>query len=156
MEEIETLEGKVDRYNGITVEIPERLRNEQVFEKSLEKSLEKWKGEGIRGVWMKVVADLVPLIPILCKHGFFFHTANREFSILCNWLSKEQNKLPNAGSTNIGVGAFVLNQKNEVLVVREKFFKEWWKLPGGLMDDAEFIPVKILPPLLLSHFSPLI
>ena len=24
------------------------------------------------------------------------------------------------------------------------------------MDDAEFIPVKILPPLLLSHFSPLI
>lgn len=35
----------------------------------------------------------------------------------------------------MGVGAFVVNDDNELLVVRERFYKHpHWKLPGGYVE----------------------
>ena len=37
-----------------------------------------------------------------------------------------------------GAGGFVLNEKNELLVVCERFkTKQHWKLPGGMVDHGE-------------------
>jgi len=50
------------------------------------------------------------------------------------------NKLPIGATTGIGVGGFVLNSKNELLVVKEKYQKmALWKLPGGMADASEEI-----------------
>ena len=40
----------------------------------------------------------------------------------------------------VGVGALVINDKNEVLVVSEKnsLIKDSWKLPGGYVEPSEF------------------
>lgn len=41
----------------------------------------------------------------------------------------------------IGAGGFVLNDKNEVLVIKEKHgpAKHIWKVPGGRVDPGEEI-----------------
>eukprot|EP01097_Dermamoeba_algensis_P006904 TRINITY_DN430_c0_g1_i2.p1 TRINITY_DN430_c0_g1~~TRINITY_DN430_c0_g1_i2.p1 ORF type:complete len:179 (-),score=38.28 TRINITY_DN430_c0_g1_i2:49-585(-) len=55
------------------------------------------------------------------------------------WLANTHSKLPNFASTFLGVGGFVVNDKNEVLMVKEKNgpIKNIWKLPGGAVDPGE-------------------
>ena len=54
------------------------------------------------------------------------------------------SKLPSYASHQVGVGAFVLNSKNEVLVVQEASGplkgKGVWKMPTGLADAGEDVP----------------
>lgn len=57
--------------------------------------------------------------------------------MLTCWLPEgEEDKLPPNASHQVGVGAFVLNERREVLVVQEKTGplrgKGVWKLPTGL------------------------
>lgn len=60
------------------------------------------------------------------------------------WLPTTENTLPTQPHHQIGVGGFVLNQNGEVLVIQEKSgltagLKDFWKLPGGLVDPRESI-----------------
>ena len=42
----------------------------------------------------------------------------------------------------VGAGAMVINNNNEILVVKEKYYKKpHWKLPGGYVDPGR---IKIL------------
>ena len=54
------------------------------------------------------------------------------------------SKLPSYASHQVGVGAFVLNSRNEVLVVQEASGplrgKGVWKMPTGLADAGEDVP----------------
>jgi 8-oxo-dGTP pyrophosphatase MutT (NUDIX family) len=54
------------------------------------------------------------------------------------------SKLPSYASHQVGVGAFVLNGRNEVLVVQEASGplkgKGVWKMPTGLADAGEDVP----------------
>ena len=47
--------------------------------------------------------------------------------------------LPPYAHTTLGVGAFVVNEKEEALVILEKFSHapDFWKLPGGAVDVDE-------------------
>ena len=39
----------------------------------------------------------------------------------------------------LGVGAVVINSKNEILLIKEIIRNEYYKLPGWHIDDAEMI-----------------
>lgn len=72
--------------------------------------------------------------------GFKFHHARDSNAVITNWLpADDPNKLPHYPFTNVGVGGLVVNEKQEILVVREKFFGSAapWKLPGGMVDPKE-------------------
>eukprot|EP00029_Vermamoeba_vermiformis_P001293 TRINITY_DN11467_c0_g1_i1.p1 TRINITY_DN11467_c0_g1~~TRINITY_DN11467_c0_g1_i1.p1 ORF type:complete len:109 (-),score=22.27 TRINITY_DN11467_c0_g1_i1:196-522(-) len=58
---------------------------------------------------------------------------------MTKWLPiDEENKLPAYTTHYVGVGGFVLNDKKELLCVREKYFAvSPWKLPGGMADPGE-------------------
>lgn len=74
------------------------------------------------------------------QFGFVFHHARGNDAVLTNWLPTEEiNKLPPFPHTAIGVGGLVINDKRELLVVREKYqgAEAPWKLPGGLVDPKE-------------------
>lgn len=51
--------------------------------------------------------------------------------------------LPPYAHTTLGVGAFVVNEKEEALVILEKFSHapDFWKLPGGAVDVDEELTV---------------
>lgn len=61
--------------------------------------------------------------------------------MMCYWLPKEDYNIPPFAHTMVGVGALVVNDKNQVLVVSEKnaLVKNSWKLPGGYLERNENI-----------------
>lgn len=51
---------------------------------------------------------------LMLQEGFYFHHAEPKYLMLVHWLPSEPNTLPANASHRVGIGAFVLNEKNEV------------------------------------------
>ncbi|XP_050693380.1 uncharacterized protein LOC126984048 isoform X1 [Eriocheir sinensis] len=131
--------GVQDRYSGITVSSDEESVSSQDFEEMLQVSLSHWMEEKIRGVWFKVDIQHAEWVPVLAKHGFTYHHAKPEFVMMVRWLAvNEPNNIPRYAHNVVGVGAFVVNDEDELLVVRERFYtRPHWKLPGGYVELKE-------------------
>lgn len=59
--------------------------------------------------------------------------------MMYKWLPKDEALIiPPYSHTMVGVGAVVLNDKNEILVVSEKnaLIPGSWKLPGGYLERS--------------------
>jgi len=68
-----------------------------------------------------------------------FHHAQGNTAHLSLWLKENvENKIPEYATHQVGVGAMVVNSRNEILCVRElrKNYRPW-KVPGGLADLGE-------------------
>ncbi|XP_076038269.1 uncharacterized protein LOC143023567 isoform X2 [Oratosquilla oratoria] len=139
MEAITLFQGTKDRYAGVTVNSLEEPQHSGNIENVLKASLSHWKELKIRGVWFKVNLKQADWVPVLSKHGFVFHHAQTEYVMMVKWLpKKESNNIPKYAHNMIGVGAFVVNDKEELLVVQEKFYRiPHWKLPGGYVEPGE-------------------
>lgn len=58
------LEASIDPYNGVIIN-PKKLPNDEIaFGTALERSLERWRVEGRRGVWLTVPVDKAPFLPL--------------------------------------------------------------------------------------------
>ncbi|XP_051133718.1 nudix hydrolase 2-like [Andrographis paniculata] len=137
------LEGKNDEHGGIIVEMSCEPLELPVFASLLKASIAHWRQQGKRGVWIKMPIELVNLVETAVKEGFYFHHAEPKYLMLVHWLPNTPNTLPANASHRVGIGAFVLNEKNEVLVVQEKsgHFRGTgvWKFPTGVVDEGEDI-----------------
>ena len=81
--------------------------------------------------------------PVRTQHEFVYHHALREFVMLVRWLpSHEADQIPPYAHSMVGVGGMVIAEdRDEVLVVREKYYKQpHWKLPGGFVEPGEATP----------------
>ena len=76
----------------------------------------------------------------LLENGFTFHHAKGSTAVLTRWLPEgESSGIPEYPSLYIGVGTITINDKNEILCIKEKV--RWynnWKFPGGYVDKKEF------------------
>lgn len=139
---MEYFQPEIDRFKGLTIDSEKVIPlDEKEFEERLLESLAQWKESGYRGVWVKVWSKHASLVPICIKVGFDFHHTQPGYVMLCQWLlDKEPNSLPEYANHYIGVAGFVVNDKNQLLVIQEKFkSSEHWKLPGGHADKGENI-----------------
>ncbi|XXG75788.1 hypothetical protein AAC387_Pa08g0291 [Persea americana] len=132
-----------DEYEGVVIN-PKRLPfDTSTFSSSLQASLSHWRSKGKKGVWLKLPLERSELVPIAVKEGFEYHHAEREYIMLTYWIPEGPSMLPANASHQVGVGGFVINDKNEVLVVQEKHcapaFKGLWKLPTGFIVESEEI-----------------
>ncbi|CAN6479801.1 unnamed protein product [Victoria cruziana] len=80
---------------------------------------------------------------VILQEGFWYHHAERNYVMLVNWLPETPETLPIYATHRLGIGAVVMNDKREVLVVQEKagHFKGSgvWKLPTGVVEEGEDI-----------------
>ena len=102
------------------------------FEESLKESLDSWKSKKIRGIWVKVplvvgifwwfiiLRQDSEFVPILVRHGFSYHHAQKDFVMLTKWLPEELSTLPLYAHTQIGVGGLVEDGNGRILMMREK------------------------------------
>lgn len=132
-----------DEYGGIIVN-PERLpANPQIFASRLGVSLSCWKSEGKKGIWLKLSLERSELVPIAVKEGFEYHHAERGYVMMTYWIPEGPCMLPSNASHQVGIGGFVINDLNEVLVVQEKHFAPslagLWKIPTGFILESEEI-----------------
>ncbi|XP_030768077.1 nudix hydrolase 8 isoform X2 [Sitophilus oryzae] len=136
----DVFEGKIDRYEGVTIHSDKETCSLEEFSVKLKRSLEAWISSGKRGVWFRVHLNQCDWVPILVKNGFKYHHAKGDYVMLYHWLPKhETNNVPNYAHTMVGVGGVVVNDKDQLLVVQEKHFYKlpMWKLPGGYVEPGE-------------------
>jgi len=138
--------GQLDRFKGVTVSSSEEpsISKEELSE-IVRNSIEKWKSEDIRTVWFNVSLSQSEWIPVLSgEFGFEVHHASPpSLIVMMKWISEtENNQVPNYAHHTVGVGGFVVNDKEEILVIQERFLfqnKPHWKLPGGYVDPGEYL-----------------
>lgn len=114
---------------------------------------------GRRGIWFKVNLKEAHWVPGLAKvrssfyypaskiifqihfqNGFTYHHAKDDFVMMFRWLPEyEDANIPPFAHTMIGVGALVVNDKDQILAVSEKnaLIPNSWKLPGGYAEPRE-------------------
>ncbi|KAG8659491.1 hypothetical protein MANES_02G042300v8 [Manihot esculenta] len=132
-----------DEYGGVVVDSKNLPKNSDDFASALHFSLSHWKITGKKGIWLKLPLERSELVPIAVKEGFQYHHAEPAYVMLTYWLPEEPCMLPANATHQVGVGGFVINDKNEILVVQEKFcapsFFGLWKIPTGFIHESEEI-----------------
>ncbi|XP_029107461.1 nucleoside diphosphate-linked moiety X motif 6 [Scleropages formosus] len=141
------LDGKVDRFGGVTVDVGDKLLSadigEEEFRLLLRDSVRRWKAEGRVAVWLRVPVSHGRLLPAAASQGFAFHHARGDRATLSLWLGPGTCRLPDFATHQVGVAGAVLDESNgKVLVVQDKNkTKNAWKFPGGLSNPGENIGV---------------
>ena len=79
-----------DAYGGITVVVGETDN----FEAALTASLDRWRRDGVRGVWLEVPAALVKYLPAALENGFRLRGGDATHVLCCAWLPGGESPLP--------------------------------------------------------------
>lgn len=137
IEYIANFKTSLDPYNGITILSEDLPKNILEFERDLKDLIEKVQ-DNKNLIWIYINIKKSDFIPIATKFGFTFHSCNSDYILLVKVL-KENAIVPNLANHTLGVGAVVINSKNEILLIKEIIRNEYYKLPGGHIDDAEMI-----------------
>lgn len=136
------LPSKDDYYGGVTVNIKEPMDSNE-FTALLRASISQWRQQGKKGIWLKLPIEHSNLVDAAVKAGFRYHHAELDYLMLVKWIPETTDTLPANASHRVGVGAFVMNNKREVLVVQESggHFKGTgvWKFPTGVVNEGEDI-----------------
>ncbi|XP_009350938.2 nudix hydrolase 2-like isoform X1 [Pyrus x bretschneideri] len=142
VEQVELLAAVEDLYGGVVVDVTEPM-DSAVFTSLLQASLSQWRQKGKKGVWIKLPIERSNLVDAAVKEGFRYHHAESDYLMLVRWISETDDRLPANASHRVGIGAFVMNSKREVLVVQElsgRFRNTGvWKMPTGVVNEGEDI-----------------
>jgi ADP-ribose pyrophosphatase YjhB (NUDIX family) len=80
---------------------------------------------------------LAVVVPIALSSGFSFHRASGDEATL-RYCALDHDPLPEAAHTSAAMGAVVLNDRGEVLLIRQHYDpRKEWRLPGGALDAHE-------------------
>ena len=154
-----------DNYEGITIDNSSIPHLVDEFEKELIKIITNLENK--RLLWIKIPITKSDFIPMLTKHDFIFHHCNEKDITLLKKLVDDPI-IPTASNHTLGVGVVVINENNELLVIKDRIGKRY-KLPGGYIDDDENIStaavrevkeetgidVEFSSIIALGHFKPL-
>jgi 8-oxo-dGTP diphosphatase len=131
----------LDPYNGITIDSKDLPNNKEEFELNLDFLIEELK-EKRNLIWIYIDIKKSDFIPIATLRGFSFHSCDENWILVVKRL-KENAIIPTASNHTLGVGAVVINDKNEILVIKEKISNIGYKLPGGHIDNGELISTAV-------------
>ncbi|KAG8649207.1 hypothetical protein MANES_08G075900v8 [Manihot esculenta] len=141
-QEVKLLDAINDDHEGVIVELNKPINSDD-FASMLRASIAQWRKQGKRGVWIKVPIELVNLVEAAVKERFWYHHAEPKHLMLIYWIPECTHTLPANASHRVGVCAFVMNEKREVLVVQEKTGilrgTGVWKFPTGVVEEGEHI-----------------
>ncbi|KAI3838592.1 hypothetical protein MKX03_030358 [Papaver bracteatum] len=143
-EPVELLNATNDHFDGVIIDMNKPMDSD-IFVSSLRTSISHWRQQGKKGVWIKLPIQLVNLVEAAVKEGFWYHHAEPNYLMLVYWIPETANTLPINATHRVGIGAFVMNDKREILVVQENsgIFKGTgvWKFPTGVINEGEDISV---------------
>ena len=138
----QALESRTNQFRGVEV-IPDALPEDPMeFRRRLDDSLRAWSSEGLLAVWLRVPIDRSALIPVAVEAGFTFHHSGDDYLMLTHRLV-EGAQIPPFATHFIGAGGVVINDQQELLVVRERYGvggrPPALKLPGGALLPGEHL-----------------
>lgn len=138
---MELLVHSVNNFNGIVVDPAGLPTDPAEFRARLDASLAQWRADGRQVVWMEAPASRAALIPQAVDAGFSFHHSQDGYLMMTLRLV-EGALIPFYATHYIGAGGVVLNSRQEILVVCERFRRgnrPYYKLPGGALHPGEHL-----------------
>ncbi|XP_045172868.2 uncharacterized protein LOC123534617 isoform X2 [Mercenaria mercenaria] len=122
----------------------QKFQSAEEYDTKLAAAMPKWEGSGVRGFWAKISLEHAHVTSVFAKYGLDFHHAQSGYVMMAKWLpTSEPSMVPEYANQYLGVAGFVVNEKNQLLVIQEKYHpgtaKAKWKLPGGHSDKGEEI-----------------
>ena len=137
-----TLRAADNVFRGVMVDPAGLPEDPEAFRAALVRSLEIWRADGYKVVWLEVPIALVDLIPVAVHHGFVFHHSDPGSAVLTHRL-QPMAFIPPYATHYIGAGGLVVNDRNELLVVVERVHRHsrplYYKLPGGALKPGEHL-----------------
>ena len=139
----EALPAAENPFGGILPQADTLDADPERFARRLQHSLQRWREGGYRVVWLEVPLERAALIPVAVAAGFGFHHSNPEYLMMTLQL-EEGAFVPSYSSHYIGAGGVAINDRDELLVVRERFHRDpkrppRFKLPGGALYEGEHL-----------------
>jgi 8-oxo-dGTP pyrophosphatase MutT (NUDIX family) len=151
---MKAINSMLNTFGGVVVDTPDLPVDPVAFKKRLQFSLESWKNNGHKLVWLEIPIDRSDLIPQAVSEGFFFHHAeSRRVMLVCRL--QPGAFVPHYATHYVGAGGVVLKSNKELLVVSERHRRHSrhqpcvtpsasapppsYKLPGGALRPGEHI-----------------
>ena len=137
---VDTLAGTTDIYGGVIID-PRRLPADAAgFGARLAASLATWREQRRRLVWLQIPQAAAALVPVAADAGFSFHHAEPGMVMMTLPL-RDDAYIPHYATHNVGAGGVVIDSRERLLVVNERYrrdrSKPYYKLPGGSLDPQE-------------------
>lgn len=137
-------EYQYDDFNGITINTLDAVTSTEDFKHALTHLIKQAKSDSKQLIWISIPHSHALYIPIATELGFEFHNCLSD-EITLTLSLKENVYIPFIPSYTIGAGAIVINDKQEVLVIKERIEKQSaYKLPGGHVELTEKISEAIV------------
>lgn len=145
-------------HNSIKIKVPDRQPQqdlpcdvndpyaESTFQERLEATIQMCRALKKASLWVEIPMSRARLIELMSGTGLRIHHAQGETVNLMVWLLEDTEcKIPEYATHQVGVGAMVVNSRDEILCVRE-LRKNYmpWKVPGGLSELGENIDEAII------------
>lgn len=127
--------------------------DDEAFLEKLDRSIDFWRENDYTSAWVTVPACRARLVERLSSDevngnfGFDLHHINATEAtiIMKRWLKEgTEDKIPPWATHQVGCAGFVLNDQNEILLIKEwsgplssRVPSRQWKMPGGLLDRDE-------------------
>ena len=128
---------KEDLYNGLIIDPQSTQISSQDFKTSLISLLESSRKAKKNLLWLDLTTEQHQHIAIALELGFEFHNCEAQ-RITLTYQVKLDAYIPVPPTHTIGVGAIVINDNNEILLVRDRISSNHsiYKLPGGMVEHA--------------------
>ena len=136
---------KKDLYNGLIIETDSIDASVSIFKDELQRLLIQASKEKIALLWLDLSTQQNEHISLALSFGFEFHNCEAKRTTLTFQVTKEAY-IPVAPTHTIGVGAVVINQNNELLMVRDRIHtsNSIYKLPGGMLEPTQSLEEGVL------------
>ena len=127
-----------DVYNGLIVQESSIEEESLKFRTSLLSLIQQAKENKKNLLWLDLTTQQYQHIAIALELGFEFHNCEAQRTTLTYQL-KTDAYIPVPPTHTTGVGAIVINDKNEILLVRDRISSNYsiYKLPGGMVEHAD-------------------
>ena len=134
-------------YNGIVIDGHTLPNSPEEFKQQLQLSLAHWQNAGHATVWLTILLPQAHLIPHVLAAGFDNHHSHQHGFTFTKALI-EHALIPHFATHTIGVGGLVINNKQQLLTIREQdhihTHPHNWKFPGGMLDPKEHIHAGVI------------
>lgn len=132
------LQAKEDLYNGLIINTDTIHESSSAFKVALAELLSNAQKQERNLLWLDLTSSQSQHIAIALELGFAFHNCEAHRVTLIYQVKKDAY-IPVPPTHTIGVGAVVINDNNELLMVRDRIHtsSSLYKLPGGMLEHAE-------------------
>ena len=126
-----------DLYNGLIIDPKSTKISNQEFLISLEELIANAKKKKKNLLWLDLTVKQAQHIATALELGFKFHNCESTRTML-TYQVKVDAYIPVPPTHTMGVGAVVINDANEILLVRDKIHmsSSIYKIPGGMLEEG--------------------